>query len=58
MSRREARQQAKRLPWERLEFALEQYLGWRAFLLWFRAIADAESGVRSIAPDFVLPRRR
>lgn len=45
MSRREARQQAKRIPWERLAFAVEQYLEWRAFLLWFRAIAEAECGV-------------
>lgn len=45
MSRREARQQAKRIPWERLALAVDQFVAWRAFLLWVRAISEAERGV-------------
>jgi hypothetical protein len=42
MARREADRQARRIPWQRLLEARQQYIEWNAFSLWARAIAEAE----------------
>jgi len=42
MARREADRQARRIAWERLQEARQQYIEWNAFSLWARAIAEAE----------------
>jgi len=42
MARREAGRQARRIPWQRLLEARQQYVEWNAFSLWARAIAEAE----------------
>jgi len=45
MARREADRQARRIPWQRLLEARQQYVEWNAFSLWARAIAEAEGEV-------------
>jgi hypothetical protein len=45
MARREADRQARRIPWQRLLEARQQYIEWNAFSLWARAIAVAEGQV-------------
>ena len=42
MARREADRQARRIPWQRLLEARQQYVEWNAFSLWARAIAETE----------------
>jgi len=42
MARREADRQARRIPWQRLLEARQQYVEWNAFSLWARAVAEAE----------------
>ena len=42
MARREADRQARRIPWQRLLKARQQYVEWNAFSLWARAVAEAE----------------
>jgi hypothetical protein len=42
MARREADRHARRIPWQRLLEARQQYVEWNAFSLWARAIAEAE----------------
>ena len=42
MARREADRQARRIPWQRLLEARQQYVEWNAFSLWARAIVEAE----------------
>jgi hypothetical protein len=45
MARREADRQARRIPWQRLLEARQQYIEWNAFGLWARAIAQVEGHV-------------
>jgi hypothetical protein len=45
MARREADRQARRIPWQRLLEARQQYVEWNAFGLWARAIAEVEGHV-------------
>jgi hypothetical protein len=45
MARREADREARRIPWQRLQEARQQYVEWNAFSLWARAIAEAEGQV-------------
>jgi hypothetical protein len=45
MARREADRHARRIPWQRLLEARQQYVEWNAFSLWVRAIAEAEGQV-------------
>jgi len=45
MARREADRHARRIPWQRLLEARQQYIEWNAFSLWARAIAVAEGQV-------------
>ena len=45
MARREADRQARRIPWQRLLEARQQYVEWNAFGLWARGIAEAEGQV-------------
>jgi len=45
MARREADRQARRIPWQRLLQARQQYVECNAFALWARAIAEAEGRV-------------
>jgi hypothetical protein len=42
MARREADRQARRIPWERLLEARNQYVEWNAFRLWVHAVAETE----------------
>jgi hypothetical protein len=42
MARREADRHARRIPWQLLLEARQQYVEWNAFSLWARAIAEAE----------------
>ena len=42
MARREADRQARRIPWQHLLEARQQYVEWNALSLWARAIAEAE----------------
>lgn len=42
IARRTAERQAARIPWPRLLKARELYVKWQAFLLWVRAIEEAE----------------
>jgi len=44
-ARREADRQARRIPWQRLLEARQQYVEWNAFSLWGRAVAEAEGQV-------------
>lgn len=37
-----AEREAARIPWHRLQEAGEKYVGWEAFVLWVRAIEEAE----------------
>jgi len=37
-----AERQTSRIPWLRLQQAREKYVGWEAFVLWVRAIEEAE----------------
>jgi hypothetical protein len=39
-----AEQEVARIPWPRLQEAREKYVRWEAFVLWVRAIEDAEGG--------------
>ena len=45
MARREADRHARRIPWQRLLEARQQYVEWNAFSLWARAVAEAEGEV-------------
>jgi hypothetical protein len=45
MARREADRQARRIPWQSLLEARQQYVEWNAFSLWARAVAEAEGQV-------------
>ena len=42
MARRKADRQTRRIPWQRLLEARQQYVEWNAFSLWAHAIAEAE----------------
>ena len=48
-----AEQEAARIPWPRLQEAREEYVGWEAFVLWVRAIEDAEGGFPEWLAEFV-----
>ena len=41
-ARRQAEQQARKVPWPVLLESRKQYIDWEAFTLWVRAIAEAE----------------
>jgi hypothetical protein len=44
MNRRKARRESTRVRWSTLADAVEQYIEYRALVLWFRAIQEAEGG--------------
>jgi len=49
-SRARADEEARRLPWQGLLEARNQYIDWREFYLWFRSILEVEKRM----PDWLL----
>jgi hypothetical protein len=57
-ARRVAEKEAARIPWLRLHAAREKYVEWEAFVLWVRAIEEAEGGFPEWLAEFVEKRCR
>jgi len=51
LARERAEQQARRVPWQHLHEACNQYIEWQEFFLWVRSIIESEGGIPSwLAP--------
>jgi len=57
-ARRVAEKEAARIPWLRLHAAREKYVEWEAFVLWVRAIEEAEGDFPEWLAEFVEKRCR
>jgi hypothetical protein len=49
-ARERADDQARRIPWQRLYDARNQYINWQEFILWARSILEVEEGI----PDWLV----
>jgi hypothetical protein len=45
LARERADAQARRIPWQRLLHARDQYIDWQEFQLWVRSILEVENGI-------------
>jgi hypothetical protein len=45
LARKRADDQARRIPWQRLLEARNEYIDWQEFYLWVRSILEVEDGI-------------